>query len=186
MEVYELDPGVSRFTVRAFASGMFSAFGHNPTLAIRDFGGEAYFSPEELDQARLVMKIKAGSLSVTDNMSDKDRRELERTMNQDVLETSQYPEIVFESSKVSASKAGDGQYFVNLVGTLTLHGVSNNQAVAAQIALTGGMLRAHGEFSILQSAFGIKPVSVAGGALKVKDELKCTFDIVARKKAQNE
>jgi polyisoprenoid-binding protein YceI len=68
------------------------------------------------------------------------------------------------------------------VGTLTLHGVSNNQAIAAQISLTGDMLRAHGEFSILQSAYGIKPVSVAGGALKVKDELKCSFDIVARKR----
>ena len=185
VEVYSIDPGISRFTVRAFASGMFSAFGHNPTLAIRDFDGEASFSPEALDEARLVLKIKAQSLTVTDNMGDKDRRELERTMNEEVLESARYPEIVFESTKVSASKAGDGQFFVNLVGTLTLHGVSNNQAVAAQISITGDMLRAHGEFAILQSAYGIKPVSVAGGALKVKDELKCSFDIVARKKVEN-
>jgi polyisoprenoid-binding protein YceI len=182
VEVYSIDPGISRFTVRAFASGMFSAFGHNPTLAIRDFDGEASFSPEALDEARLVLKIKTASLAVTDNMSDKDRRELERTMNEEVLESASYPEIVFESTKVSANKAGDGQFFVNLVGTLTLHGVSNNQAIAAQISLTGDMLRAHGEFSILQSAYRIKPVSVAGGALKVKDELKCSFDIVARKR----
>ena len=87
-------------------------------------------------------------------------------MNREVLDTSRYPEILFESSKVSASTAGDGQFFVNMVGTLTLHGVSNNQPVAAQISLTGDMLRAHGEFTILQSAYGIKPVSVAGGALE--------------------
>lgn len=185
VEVYSIDPGISRFTVRAFASGMFSAFGHNPTLAIRDFDGEARFSPEALDEARLVLKIKAQSLAVTDNMSDKDRRELERTMNEEVLESARYPEIVFESTKVSANKAGDGQFFVNLLGTLTLHGVSNNQAVSAQISLTGDLLRAHGEFTILQSAYGMKPVSVAGGALKVKDELKCSFDIVARKKVDN-
>jgi polyisoprenoid-binding protein YceI len=185
VEVYSIDPGISRFTVRAFASGMFSAFGHNPTLAIRDFDGEASFSPEALDEARLVLKIKTASLAVTDNMSDKDRRELERTMNEDVLESTSYPEIVFESTQVSASRAGDGQFFANLIGTLTLHGVSNNQAVAAQISLTGDLLRAHGEFTILQSAYGIKPVSVAGGALKVKDELKCSFDIVARKKIDN-
>jgi polyisoprenoid-binding protein YceI len=184
-EVYAIDPGVSRFAVRAFASGMFSAFGHNPTLAVRDFEGEARFSPEAPDEAQLRMKIKAGSLTVTDDMSDKDRRQLERTMNQEVLDTSRYSDIVFESVKVSASKAGDGQFFVNLVGTLTLHGVSNRQAVAVQIALMGDMLRAHGEFSLLQSAYGIKPVSVAGGALKVKDELKCSFDIVARKKVDN-
>jgi polyisoprenoid-binding protein YceI len=185
VDVYAIDPGVSRFTVRAFASGMFSAFGHNPTIAIRDFEGEARFSPEAIEEARLVIRIQAASLTVTDKMSDKDRRELELTMNQDVLETSRYPEIIFESTKVSASKAGDTQFFVNLVGALTLHGVSNDQAVATQVSLTGDMLRAHGEFSVLQSAYGIKPVSVAGGALKVKDELKCSFDIVARKKVDN-
>jgi polyisoprenoid-binding protein YceI len=183
--VYAIDPGVSRFTVRAFANGMFSAFGHNPTLAIRDFEGEATFSPDALDEARLVIRIKAASLTVTDRISDQDRRELELTLNQDVLETSRYPEISFESTKVSASEAGGGQFFVNVVGALTLHGVSNTQAVSAQIALTGDMLRAHGEFSVLQSAYGIQPVSVAGGALKVKDELKCSFDIVARKKVDN-
>jgi len=185
VEVYAIDPGISRFTVRVFASGMFSAFGHNPTLAVRDLEGEANFSPDALDEARLVIKIKAASLTVTDNISDKDRRELETAMNRDVLETSRYPEIIFESTKVSASKAGDTQFFVNLVGTLTLHGVSNNQPVSAQVSLAGDMLRAHGEFSVLQSAYGIKPVSVAGGTLKVKDELKCSFDIVARKKVEN-
>jgi polyisoprenoid-binding protein YceI len=164
---------------------MFSAFGHNPTVAIRDFEGEARFSPDALDEARLVVRIKASSFTLTDNMSDKDRGELELTLNQDVLETSRYPEISFESTKVSASEAGDGQFFVNVVGALTLHGVSNTQAVSAQIALTGDMLRAHGEFSVLQSAYGIQPVSVAGGALKVKDELKCSFDIVGRKKVDN-
>jgi polyisoprenoid-binding protein YceI len=164
---------------------MFSAFGHNPTLAIREFEGEARFSPDALDEAGLVIRIKASSLAMTDNMSDKDRRELELTLNQDVLETSRYPEISFESTKVSVSKAGDGQFFVNVVGALTLHGVSNTQAVSAQISLTGDMLRAHGEFSVLQSAYGIQPVSVAGGALKVKDELKCSFDIVGRKKVDN-
>jgi hypothetical protein len=43
------------------------------------------------------------------------------------------------------------------------------------------MLRASGEFLLSQSSYGIKPVSVAGGALKLKDELKFSFEIVARK-----
>jgi len=32
-----------------------------------------------------------------------------------------------------------------------------------------------------QSEFGIKLVSVAGGMLKVKEDIKLTFDLVARK-----
>ena len=38
--------------------------------------------------------------------------------------------------------------------------------------MLGNMLRASGEFSLNQTDFGIKLVSVAGGALKLKDELK--------------
>jgi polyisoprenoid-binding protein YceI len=135
-----------------------------------------------LEDASLQIRIKARSLTVQEGISDKDRREMERTMNQEVLETERYPEIVFQSSKVSASKAGDGQYWVNLVGDLSLHGVTNSQPVSAQISLVGDTLRAHGEFSLLQTTYGIKLVSVAGGTLKLKDELKCSFDIVARKK----
>jgi polyisoprenoid-binding protein YceI len=180
-----MDPVMSRFIVRAFATGLLSSFGHNPTLAVRDFSGEAKFSPVALDQASLIIRIKAGSLSSTDKMSDKDRRELERTMNQDVLESERYPEIVYEASGVSANKTGDNQFSANLMGTLTLHGVKNPQPVAAQIVLTGDLLRAFGEFSVSQSAYAIKPVSVAGGSLKLKDELRCSFDLLARKKAEN-
>jgi polyisoprenoid-binding protein YceI len=180
---YAIDPDMSRFTVRAFASGMLSALGHSPTLAVRDFKGTAEFSPGSLDAAALQIRINAGSLNVTDHVSDKDRREIERTMNQEVLETAQYAEILFESSKVSASKVTDGQYLVNLVGNLSLHGVTNSQPVSVQVALMGDTLRAHGEFSLLQTDYNIKPVSIAGGSLKLKDELKCSFDILARKQA---
>ena len=185
VERYAIDPDMSRFTVRAFATGLLAAMGHSPTIAVRDFTGQAEFTSDSLDAAALHIKIKTGSLSVTDNVSDKDRREIERTMNQDVLETARYPEILFESSKVSASKVGDGQYLVNMVGDLSLHGVTNSEPLSAQVAVTGDILRAHGEFSLLQTAYGIKPVSIAGGSLKLKDELKCSFDILARKQAGN-
>lgn len=183
MDHYAIDPDMSRFTVRAFATGMLAVMGHSPTLAVRDFTGQAEFAPGTLDAAALHIKIKAGSLNVTDNVSDKDRREIERTMNQDVLETARYPEIVFDSSKVSASKVGDGQFMVNLVGDLSLHGITNSEPLSAQVALIGDTLRAHGEFSLSQTTYGIKPISIAGGSLKLKDELKCSFDILARKQA---
>jgi polyisoprenoid-binding protein YceI len=181
VERYTIDPAMSRFTVRAFAAGMFAAMGHNPTIAIRDFSGEAELVPGTLEKAALHLKINAGSLAVTDNMSDKDRREIERTMHKEVLESGRFPEIVFESSNVSGSLAGA----VSVVGDLSLHGVTNSQPVSAQVAITGDMLRAHGEFAVRQTAYGIKLVSVAGGTLKLKDELKCTFDIVARKQSNN-
>jgi polyisoprenoid-binding protein YceI len=185
VEHYDIDSEMSKFTVRAFASGMLSAFGHSPTLAVREFAGEARFAEGTIEEAFLRINVKAASLTVIDQISEKDRREIENTMNQRVLETQKYPDIVFESSNISASKAGNGQYWVNLVGQLSLHGVTRDQPLAAQVALIGDSLRAHGEFSLLQTMYGIDVVSLAGGTLKLKDELKCSFDVLARRQAQN-
>jgi hypothetical protein len=50
------------------------------------------------------------------------------------------------------------------------------------VALTEDSLRAFGNFSLLQTDYDLKLASAAGGALKVKDELKFSFNILARKK----
>jgi hypothetical protein len=42
-------------------------------------------------------------------------------------------------------------------------------------------LHVAGDFSVRQSDYEIKPVSAAGGAVKMKDEIKLSFDIIARK-----
>jgi polyisoprenoid-binding protein YceI len=179
---YVADTRVSQFTVQVFSAGMLSAFGHSPTIAIRDFVGEAQANPDNPEQASLKVTIQAGSLSVKDDISDKDRREIERMMQQDVLETSSYPEIVYECSSFAATRVGEGQYSITLNGDLTMHGVTRSQAVPARVALTGDSLRAFGTFSLRQTDYDIKLVSVAGGGLKVKDELKFSFNILARKK----
>jgi hypothetical protein len=41
-------------------------------------------------------------------------------------------------------------------------------------------LRAQGEFTLRLSDFNIRPISVAGGLLKLRDEVKLSFDIMAR------
>ncbi|MGB9402341.1 MAG: YceI family protein [Candidatus Acidiferrales bacterium] len=178
---YRIDAGMSRFTVRAFATGLFSSLGHNPTFAIRGYTGEAAFVPGSLEQASVRISVQADSLGVTDDISQKDRAEIESGMRQDVLETSIYPEIVFESSQLTANKMGEGAYAVNASGILALHGVTRSETIYAQVAVTGDTLRAYGEFSLRQTDYVIKLVSVAGGTLKVKDEVKISFDFTARK-----
>ena len=95
---YRIDVAMSRFTVRAFATGLFSSLGHSPTLAIRDYTGEATFVSSNPEQSAIRISVKPASLTVTDDVSQKDRADIENRMNQDVLETSGHPEIVFESS----------------------------------------------------------------------------------------
>jgi hypothetical protein len=45
----------------------------------------------------------------------------------------------------------------------------------------GDQLVATGEVLLLQTEYGITPVSVAGGSVKVKDKLRIGFTIVAIK-----
>lgn len=174
---YLLDPAISRFTVRAFATGLLAALGHSPTIAIRDFEGEVRLQAGSLEGASLRMRIRADSLTVQDRISDKDRREMERQMKEIVLETDRFPDIVCECSSVSEGNGGT----VVLNSKLTLHGVTRSQPVAARVVVTGDLLRGFGEFSILQTDYNIRLVTALAGGLKLKDELKFLFDIAARK-----
>jgi len=75
----------------------------------------------------------------------------------------------------------EGQYRVKIIGKLTLHGVTNNCTIDAQMWVMPESLRAQGEFPLRQTDYRIKLVSAAGGTIKVKDELKFAFDIVTNK-----
>ena len=177
---YTLDPGASRFTVQAFAGGMLSVFAHNPVIAIRDFTGELLFEPDKPDATSFRMTVRADSLEVTDNVRPQDRQEIESTLRREALETATYPEIVFRSSAVSADKVADNWYRLQLRGELTLHGVTNAQAVDAQLRALGDEVRLGGEFKLSLSAYRIKRVTAAGGLITLKDELKFSFDVVGR------
>jgi polyisoprenoid-binding protein YceI len=178
---YSIETKGSTFTVRAFATGLLSTLGHNPTIAIPDFNGEVSVNPDTVEKSSLRIEIDPASLAVTNDVSEKDRQEITRRMQAEVLETDSFPQIVYECSRVSASTIGEGQYWAALNGELTLHGVTRAQPVSARVSVIGDMLRATGEVSIRQSDYGIEPVSAVGGTIKLKDELKLSFDISARK-----
>jgi polyisoprenoid-binding protein YceI len=180
---YVIEAKGSKFTVKAFAAGLLSALGHNPTIALPDFEGEIFLNPDAVEQSSVRMVIQSASLNVVDDISEKDREEINRRMHEEVLESDSFPDVVYECSRGSASQTGEGQYWVALNGELTLHGVKRSQPVSARVSVNGNTLRAAGEFSIRQSDYEIRPVSALGGAVKLKDELKLSFDITARKQA---
>jgi polyisoprenoid-binding protein YceI len=99
-------------------------------------------------------------------------------MREKVLETATYPMIVFDRTGVQANPAGPAQYRVEITGKLTLHGVTSDPQISARVIVSADRLRASGEFSLFQSSYGIELVTVAGGVLKVNDEVKVTFDVV--------
>jgi len=179
---YVIDTRASQFTVQAFASGLIAAVAHSPKIAIREWTGELQTAPDTLAGAVLRARVEAASLEVLDELRDADRREIHRVMNREVLETARFPEIVYESSEVKAEKLREDLYRVNVCGSLTLHGVSNELTFDAQTALGVDTARAYGEFTLRQSDYEIRIASIAGGTLKLQDELKFSFYVVARKR----
>jgi polyisoprenoid-binding protein YceI len=181
---YRVDAPVSRLSAQAFASGAFSAFGHNPTFAVRDVRGDLALDPDAPTAGSLRVVIKPDSMTVSGEVNDKDRREIEQKTREEVLETGLYPEITYECR--NGQVVAHGPLQLTLSGELTLHGVTRPQIVSARLFLTGDTVRAQGEATVRQSEYGIRLVSAAGGMLKVKDEVKLTFDIVARLVAEQQ
>jgi len=176
---YSIDAGQSEFMVHASVGGLFSTFGHNHNIAIKDVSGQTEFTDGTVTPASLRMKIRADSLKVTDKVSDSDRETIEKSMRDQVLETAKYPEITFKSTTIEVVKNSDTQFQGNIWGDLTLHGVTHNIFIKTQLTFEPKAVRARGEFSLKMTDYSIKPPSVAGGTITVKDTLKFNFNILS-------
>lgn len=178
---FAIDARTSLFTVQAFAAGMIAVVAHSPKFAIRDIAGDIKFIPGSMEKASVELTINVSSLEIMDEVSSMDRREIERVMFDEVLERNVYPKIQYKSSRVSASKTGENMYRVNVSGDLSLHGITRSVGLEAQLMAGEDTLRAQGSFSLMQPDYGLKVASIAGGTLKVKEELKCAYFIVGRR-----
>ena len=152
--------------VRVYKAGVFSAFGHDHEIAAPIASGSIDTAVQQAE-----LRVNAGALQVRDPKgSDKDRAEIQSTMlGPQVLDAERYPEIVFRST--GAEPMGTGSWRVH--GNLSLHG--ETRAVTVEVRETGGHYVGSSRFK--QTEFGIKPVKVAGGTVRVKDEIRIEFDI---------
>ena len=57
---YRIDAGRGSFTVQAFAEGMLSFMGHNPTFAVRKYGGEIQFSSGDTQVESMLVVAQGG------------------------------------------------------------------------------------------------------------------------------
>jgi polyisoprenoid-binding protein YceI len=158
----------SSMKIRVFKSGAFSAFAHDHEI-------EAPIAEGKIDASgnpSVQLRVESGKMRVLDPEISADKRaEIQHTMQSAaVLDAEKFPEIAYQSTAVTSR--GEGHWSVR--GDLTLHG--KKQPVAVEVSFEGGHYR--GSAVIKQSDFGIEPIRLAGGTVKVKDELKIEFDIV--------
>jgi polyisoprenoid-binding protein YceI len=161
-----VDTEKSVMVVRVYKAGVFSALGHDHEIAAPMASGSV-----DIAARKVELHMKASALQVRDpHGSDKERTEIQTTMlGADVLDVERYPEIAFRSTGVES--VDTASWKVN--GNLTLHG--QTRALAIEVRETGGHYRGSSLFK--QTDFGIKPVKVAGGTIRVKDEIRIEFDI---------
>jgi len=180
---YRFDAALGRFTVQAFATGLLSALGHSPTFAVRDFAGAMGFEREEIGSMALELTARADSLDLLDNVRDGDRREITDRMRRDVLGSSTYTEIAYRSEDVSSDPIAPGRFRVRIGGRLTLRGATHPHRVVAEVQVFGDGIRLLGECPLRLSDYGIRPVTALGGTIKLKDELKVSFDLAGHPEA---
>ena len=171
---WSVDPvhSVAGFAVKhmgvATVRGQFNEF--EGTLEIGD----------ELSSARAYGTAKAASVNTNQTQRD------EHLRSADFFDADLYPEISFESKAIAAI---DGESF-RIVGDLTLHGVTREVELLAEVSGVGlGSedeervgLEISGQIS--RREFGMKfNAALGGGNAVVADKVKLAIDIAAVKQA---
>ena len=169
-------PGRGHFRIHVDSGGLFGAFGHNHLVEAQTIAGCATVDTENPTRSSVKLDFPTASLRVLDpNESAKDRADVQKTMETEVLQVLQYPQVTFETTAVERSGASN-QF--RLRGNLTIRGKSQPAVIPVTLTrLDDGTYRAVGEYKFKQTMFGIKPIKLAGGAVKVKDELRTEFEL---------
>ena len=162
-----IDSARSKLTIHVEKSGLFSAFAHNHIIEAPIASGRL-----DVEKRTATLSFNAKEMKVLDEgVKDSERAEIDQTMKSDkVLDVARFPEIRFVSTNITSQ---DGNRY-QVRGDLTLHG--KTQPIELPIALANG--RYTGSVKLKQTDFGIAPVSVAGGTVKVKDVIEVVLEIV--------
>jgi len=167
--------GRGQFRVYANAGGLFGAFAHDHLIEAQKIEGCANIDPKNLSRSSVKVTFRTADLRVLDSKeSADDRAKVQKTMETEVLRIAEYPQITFESTGIETS----GSDRFRVLGNLTIRGKSLPAVIPVVFKhLSEGTYEVTGEYKFKQSAFGIKPISLAGGTIKVKDELRSQFDL---------
>jgi hypothetical protein len=163
-----LDATRSTVTVRVFKSGLFRAFADDHVIEAPR--AEGSLDDSTTPSVRVIIDVRA--MKVLDpGLSPKDRQDVQtRMMGPEVLDADGFQHIRFRSTAIETRDSGRW----SVRGELEVHGQTH--PVSLDVVREQGHYK--GSMSLKQSDFGITPISIAGGTVKVKDQIKIDFDIV--------
>lgn len=179
-KTYSFSAAQSQLTLTLVQEGVLRKLHPTHTVGVKSFSGRIQLPADE-SKAFAELEAEAKSFANIDkDMSDFERSGFHKVLQEDVLASAQYPTIKFRSVSISnVQKSGDQRSFT-LHGDVTLRGVTKRVAFPVKVTINGNQLRATGEEHIKQTDFGITPYSGGLGTIKIGDQLKVSFKIVAQ------
>ena len=179
--IYTIDLSQSRVTATLTQEGFIARRYPTHRVEVKDFSGKVEVSEKDETQVAVEVEAEAKSLTNADEgMSEFERGEFHNVLNNLVLESDKFPKIKFVSVSVSdARKSGETRAFT-LNGDLTLREATRRVSFPVTVTISKDQLRATGDAELKQTDFGITPYSGKLGMIRIGDEVKINFAIVAK------
>jgi len=179
---YVVDAAASSVRIHVGKSGAFSFAGHKHEVVAPALSGEVTADPVDLGASSVSLTFEAGALKVLpEGEPAGDPPKVEEAMRgPKVLDAAQFPKVTFKTQRVTGRETGGGAYDLELAGEIGLHGVTRPVTLPVHVEVAGDSLTASGKTVLRHDQFGMQPVSVAGGSVKVKNEIEVEYRIVAR------
>ncbi|MFD8557560.1 YceI family protein [Streptosporangium canum] len=171
---HALGPESGRLLVNTTRTGLGAKAGHDLTIEVTRWRGDATVDPADPAGSSVTVEADVESFEVREGtggvkpLSDSDRREIKKILQEKILHAERHPTITFRSTRVS----GTAESF-RVEGDLTIVGVT--RPVTVQGVLAEGRVR--GSAVIAQTRWGIRPYSAFFGTLKLSDEVEVRFDL---------
>jgi polyisoprenoid-binding protein YceI len=178
----------SLLQILVYRGGAMARLGHNHVIASHQLSGTVYVTGDpretrfdisvpvnELTIDEPAMREMAGTdfpPGVPQTARDGTRKNM---LSEPLLDGEKYPTIRLRATDVVA--AGEG---FDVGVEITIKDQVRSVRVPVTLERKEGALVARGEFPLKQSELGLKPFSVAAGALVVLDEMRIHFEVVAR------
>jgi polyisoprenoid-binding protein YceI len=182
-QTFRVDPAASHATIHVGKAGAFSFIaGHTHEVTGPIESGSVDVDPDTPSQSHVQLVITTSELKVSPaSEPEGDAPKVQQAMmGETVLDVAHHPRITFESTGVTLKARRGALLDLVVTGQLTIRNVSQPVTAPVSVDLSERAVTATGRFSIKQSAFGIRPVSV-GGVVAVKDALEIDFSVSAKR-----
>ncbi len=177
---YAVVESKSSVRVHVGKTGAFSFAGHKHEVQA-PVSGTVTADPANLPGSSVDLAFASARLHVLpEGEPAGDAPKVEAVMHgPSVLDAIRFPEIHFRAKNPTGRALSGGNYELTLVGELSLHGVTREITVPVKVMLDGRTLTATGQAILRHDQFGMTPVSAGGGLVKVANEIRIEFKVVA-------